>query len=977
MRIRNPFAFRPYPVTILASVIYVALFIALLTIHTVTPSAPSDSSEAEAVSEAWHDLQTLTKTFHPYNSRANDQVRDWLLQRVDAVLAHKGASASRLKQHGHQRFRYTNESSPVVVFSDTISNASFSTQGSPIDSGRSHKAGTSVYFEGTNIIVYIRGSDDDPDDWWVKKRAPKSHGGVLINAHYDSVSTGFGATDDGTGIVTILQIIKRFSQPQHRPKKGIVALFNNGEEDFLNGARAFCQHPMSRIVTSFLNLEGAGAGGRATLFRSTDLEVTRAYSDSRYPFGTVLSGDAFKRGIIRSQTDYVIFSELLGLRGLDVAFMEPRARYHTDQDDTRHTNRNSVWHMLSASMTTIQGLSSNTPNERQRSNAVWFDLFGRAFAAFSLNTLFALSVALLVVAPLTLFIVGLFLLKTNRFYLFSASMHHHHPEGDDSVPLSGWRGFFRFPMTIVASSAAVVALSYLITKLNPYIVYSSQYAIWSMLLSAWFFAAWVLLRAADFVRPSALQRTYTLLWMFIVQWVILVVATVLERGPKIASGYLIMFYFAGTFLATFIGFLELFGLSRKAVYADELSNTSAHTSQTASRPGTSSGNHLNAPEEGTGHGSDDEQEPSESTSLLRGNQHQTSHQPSAEDGNNGHHNHGLEGSKADRVYGYEQPWSWSLPSWVWFLQFLVTAPIAVILFGQAALLYSSATSQTLADGNSPARVYLGMALLSIFILAPLSPYLHRYTYHIPTFLFLVFIGTLAYNIFTFPFSNNNRLKLFFIQRVDLDTGLNKASLTGVSGGYLQQSISNLPSATSQTIQCSPSELRKGLTECSWDGLAPAVVKSTHPGIPPLFGYSDWLSYNVTRLSKNEARFHLWGRDTRACKIEFHKPIFDFAVKGAARQDKRLQRVPKDGSKELRLWSRTWEKPWEVTVEWEDSGEGSADHNGMDGRIVCLWSDNNEPGLIPALDEISHFAPDWVAVSKLGDGLVEGSKAFVI
>lgn len=49
---------------------------------------------------------------------------------------------------------------------------------------------------------------------------------------------------------------------------------------------------------------------------------------------------------------------------------------------------------------------------------------------------------------------------------------------------------------------------------------------------------------------------------------------------------------------------------------------------------------------------------------------------------------------------------------------------------------------------------------------------------------------------------------------------------------------------------------------------------------------------------------------------------------------------------------------------------------MDGRVVCLWSDNNEPGLIPALDEIRHYAPDWVAISKLGDGLVEGSKAFV-
>jgi hypothetical protein len=37
-----------------------------------------------------------------------------------------------------------------------------------------------VYFEGTNIIVYIRGTNKDVSP-------------VLVNAHYDSVSTGYGS----------------------------------------------------------------------------------------------------------------------------------------------------------------------------------------------------------------------------------------------------------------------------------------------------------------------------------------------------------------------------------------------------------------------------------------------------------------------------------------------------------------------------------------------------------------------------------------------------------------------------------------------------------------------------------------------------------------------------------------------------------------------------------------------------------------
>lgn len=45
-----------------------------------------------------------------------------------------------------------------------------------------------TYFEGTNVIVYIRGTDDDEGEWWKKPAGQwsTSHHGVLVNAHYDS-----------------------------------------------------------------------------------------------------------------------------------------------------------------------------------------------------------------------------------------------------------------------------------------------------------------------------------------------------------------------------------------------------------------------------------------------------------------------------------------------------------------------------------------------------------------------------------------------------------------------------------------------------------------------------------------------------------------------------------------------------------------------------------------------------------------------
>lgn len=987
--LRNPVAFTPLPVTVITSLVYVALIIPLLVVHHVVPEAP-ETLTGTNLTEAWLDLKTLSNGFHPYNSRRNDFVRDWLLTRIGTIVEANGVSSA---SPGNLETNQAKHDSPVVIFSDMVSNASFA------EGGRGGTPGISVYFEGTNIIVYIRGSEDEPGEWYLKKEKPKGKGGVLVNAHYDSVSTGYGATDDGVGVVTIMQLIKYFSSSGRQPKRGIVALLNNGEEDFLNGAWAFAEHQMSRFPHTFLNLEGAGAGGRAALFRSTDAEVTRAYQNSKYPFGTIVSGDAFERGIIRSSTDYEVFKNVIGMRGLDVAFFSPRARYHTSEDDTRHSSKDSLYHMLSGALATTEGLTSDmsstfdgkSPGKGKvasgtGSSGVWFDLFGRAFAVFRLNTLFVLSVTLLVVAPLTLIAIGATLYKVDKLYLFSSSKHHHHPEGDDSVAMQGWRGAFRHPVAFVLATAAVIGLAFLVAAVNPYIMVSSPYSIWSMMISAWICIMWASSTTADSLRPSAFHRTYALFWMFLAGWLVLVVTTIFERNPKIGGGYLIVFYFACLYLATTISWLELFSLPRKTAYADEIEGSVQESNSVArSRPGSISSAQLLGPsaEEQSGDNvpentAENDEDATESTSLLADRQRRTTFKRYSSPHRPGPTDELIPSSKTKRlIYGAEQPWSHSLPSTLWLLEFLLLAPFPTILFTQVSLLLTAATFQTPNDGNAPLPIYLVTATLTILLFAPLSPFIHRYTYHIPTTLLLVFAATTIYNLTAFPFSPSNRLKPFFLQRVDLDSGINTVSLTSVTGGpYLHNAISSLPSAAGQKLSCMPSGLRRDLTECSWHGLPPRVVPNTHPDIPPEITYKNWLTFNATRdpNGQTEARFYVSGTETRACKLVFNRPISDFSVDGAG-DDRRFKIVSEFGSKELRLWSRTWNRGWDVSVRWEvgDEEEG----RGMDGRVVCLWSDANVLGTIPALDEVRRFAPLWVAVTKSQDGLVEGSRAFSV
>jgi Peptidase family M28 len=472
---KNPIAFTPFPVTIFTTLSFIALFCALIAVHNVLPSLPKTQTPAAGVNltTAWLDLQYLTDGFHPFNSPRNDVIHDWLLRRTESILKENGAFDSK---------RADNDT-VARVFNDNKTDLMFSSSDSAL----------SVAFTGTNIIVYIRGSEDPEGSWWENiEDLDKSKYGVLVNAHFDSVPSGYGATDDGIGVVSVLQIISHFTSPGHQPKRGIIALLNNGEEDYLNGAYAFSQHPTSKFPHTFLNLEGAGAGGRAVLFRSTDTEVTKFYKRSPRPYGNVVSADGFKRRLIRSETDYSVFAPLLGMRGLDVAFMDPRSRYHTIEDAARYTSMKSLWHMLSGALATMEGLTSDTSSTfggdptvkggvsaGRGSDSVWFDMFGRSFAVFELHTLFAISVTFLVVTPFILIALNVALVKTDKWYLFA---RYSYPEGahedEDPVYFRGWRGFFRFPIVFIVSMAALVGLAFLVTKVNPCIAYSSEYAVW-------------------------------------------------------------------------------------------------------------------------------------------------------------------------------------------------------------------------------------------------------------------------------------------------------------------------------------------------------------------------------------------------------------------------------------------------------------------------------------------------------------------
>jgi Zn-dependent M28 family amino/carboxypeptidase len=151
----------------------------------------------------------IANVAHPFNSHANDRVHDY----ISHIL--------RKKAINQKDFIEIDDYSPtnVTFYRDPRSVA---------------------YFESRNIVIKFEGSRYNDS-------------AILWGAHYDSVSLApgtlpsliwtcccsnderLGATDDGIGIVSLLQLSDYFASEQ--PERTMIILFNGGEEDGLNGAQ--------------------------------------------------------------------------------------------------------------------------------------------------------------------------------------------------------------------------------------------------------------------------------------------------------------------------------------------------------------------------------------------------------------------------------------------------------------------------------------------------------------------------------------------------------------------------------------------------------------------------------------------------------------------------------------------------------------------------------------------------------------------
>ncbi len=162
-----------------------------------------------------------------------------------------------------------------------------------------------------------------------------------LMAHFDSVPYGPGASDDGAGVVTMLETARALKAGPPL-KNDVIFLFTDGEESGEVGAEAFMRSPMADKVGLILNFETRGTAGPSMMFETSVgngwliPEVTKAGVDVR---ACSLMYNVYK--MMPFNSDFTA-AKKRGLKGFNVAFIDNFCWYHTKNDTPEHMSLASL-----------------------------------------------------------------------------------------------------------------------------------------------------------------------------------------------------------------------------------------------------------------------------------------------------------------------------------------------------------------------------------------------------------------------------------------------------------------------------------------------------------------------------------------------------------------------------------------------------------------------------------------------------------
>lgn len=187
---------------------------------------------------------------------------------------------------------------------------------------------------------------------------------LLLLSHYDTAPHSFskGASDDASGLATILEGLRAFLHENKSQKNDIIILFSDAEELGLNGAALFVtQHKWAKEVGLAINFEARGTSGPSYMLMEVNqgnAALVKGFSDAnpKYPVSNSLMYSIYK--MLPNDTDLTVFREKGEIQGYNFAFIDNHFNYHTQQDSYSNISPKTIEHQGSYLMPMLQYYSN-------------------------------------------------------------------------------------------------------------------------------------------------------------------------------------------------------------------------------------------------------------------------------------------------------------------------------------------------------------------------------------------------------------------------------------------------------------------------------------------------------------------------------------------------------------------------------------------------------------------------------------------
>lgn len=885
---------------------------------------PNVDSEKLALESSWAILQTLGLRKHPYGSQGNKYVHSFLEQQIQTLI-----------------------NQPYIEYDNDLNNTNFFF-GKDI-------SGRTSYYESNNLIVRINGTNPDLP-------------ALLLSAHFDSVPSSFGVTDDGAGIASLLGTLE-FLSKQKQPIRTIVFNFNNNEEFGLFGAQTFLNHPWAKKVKYFINLEGTGQGGKAILFRGTDYGITKFYNSIRYPYASSIFQQAFNSRVIHSDTDYTVY-EAGGLRGIDVAFFKPRDIYHTNLDDIRHTSKLALWHMLSTSLDFVGKLGYEEVDLDNESHAEQDETIEYASYITFLNHFFIISVSKLVVYNIILLVIIPVISMMLLIVIFGYKQN--------------WRlGFInvvKFPISLGVSLFILNFVTKVVAQTNEFLPNSNSNALVVLLTAVFVISNYLILNGINLIFRNYKiiqhdEKLVVILQISFIYWLMLIVVTAglakNRKGNDHTGKALVTILFLMQSLASLWGLLGWCIKPSKKELEWELS-------QAENQP-------LLVQQADYGTETQPETQPSQpnsdSTSLISVDSYT---------------------ARKDllliaKTFSYD-----------WSIQYLILVPIPLLIFYNNGYLLLEGLKKAIQESlKSEVLIYKSIMFIAASLVLPLYPFIFKINrVLIWVVLFIIAQGFVTVFLAS-PFDIDNPMKLRFVQSVNVTDSLldSYVNVRGRIGIDYESVLSDVPSLKqlAQLIICDA--LGDGMSECYYkSSLPPKIIDSDD--------FSKYLSIDILKnSSSNDYPYGLLTGEIKihaplssSCSILFHSAkTKDFPVKTVIKYnqadanssvsensvseglttDKNGNYIYKniDGIPSWTLWKLNTNAPYHIGFQWlpnliDDNSGGASNSLKLD--VSCTWSDlGDNDELVPAYQELIRYSPKWVTWANFMSGMVSVTSSIEI